>query len=186
MRGNPWTSRPRRSEPRTLARQSRISLAAERARLLAAAGKRDYVEDLAIKSDAGLAELSQRRTWLRAAFVLGLIATAIVWITALRFPHIFSLIYSNGVNSGLPGSFDTLLTIVLMSIPFAPPFVAVFALSHLMFPSPAPVEIATGLMSTFEYRQKSNRRTLIIIAAGMAGALNCLLLLILVTTVTGH
>jgi hypothetical protein len=41
-------------------------------------------------------------------------------------------------------------------------------------------------MSTFEYRQKSSRQTLIFIVAGMAGALNCLLLLIVVTTLTGH
>ena len=48
---------PARAEanPELLRANQVISLAAKRARLLAAAGKRDYVEDLAIKSDAGLA-----------------------------------------------------------------------------------------------------------------------------------
>ena len=147
--------------------------------------KRDYVEDLAANSQTELAKLTQNRKWLLTAVGLGLLATAVVWIVAWCFPYDVADIYSLGVNSNLP-RYGTLVTVLLMSVPFAPPFISVFALSHLIFPSPAPREIASGLMSTFEYRQKSSRQTLIFIVAGMAGAVNCLLLLIVLTTLNGH
>ncbi|HMH42802.1 MAG TPA: hypothetical protein VK557_04925, partial [Pyrinomonadaceae bacterium] len=119
-------------------------------------GKDDYVQDLAADSDSGLVKLSQRRKWLLAAFVCGLTATAIMWIAALHFPFAVSAIYSYGVNSNLP-RYGTLLSVILMSIPFAPPFISVFALSNLMFPSPQ-TELTSGVMSTFEYGQKSNKQ----------------------------
>jgi hypothetical protein len=184
MRGKRSTNQSIGKAAGTVRTQSGLFRALERIRSLAT-GNRDYVEELAVGSDTALGRLSQRRIWLMVAFLAGFIAIGIVWILALRFPYTVSSIYSIGVNSDLP-RFGTLLTILLMSIPFAPPFVAVFALSHLMFPSPAPTEIASGLMSTFEYRHKANRRTLIVIVAGMAGALNCIALLIAVTEVTGR
>lgn len=97
-------------------------------------GKRDYAEDLAAGFDSGLVRVAQRRKWLLVAFVLGLVAIAIVWIVALRFPYGVSVIYSNGVNSNLPSRYSTLLSVLLMSIPFAPPFISTFALGNLLFP----------------------------------------------------
>jgi len=183
MSSNRWTSRRRGRENGTLLRQSKISRALRRAVSLARS-KRNYVEDLAANSEAGLLELTQRRTWLLRAFVIGLIATVFVWIAVLRFPYAASGILSNGFNSNLPSRYSTLLTVIVMSIPFAPPFISVFALGNLLFPSPSEPEIASGVMSTFEYRQRSDKRWLIVMAAGMFGALNCILLLIAISSAT--
>jgi hypothetical protein len=170
---------------RDAAPQSKISRTWRNAVSLAR-GKRDYVADLAADSQSGLARLTQRRKWLIAAAVLGLIGTAVGWLVALRFPYFISNIYSYGVNSNLPSRYSTLLTVLLMSIPFAPPFIVVFALSHLLFPLPTEPLIEPGVMSSFEYGQQSSKQALVLIVAGMAGALNCLLLIIAVTNATGH
>jgi hypothetical protein len=152
-----------------------------------AKSKRNYLADLGANSESGLLKLSEHRTWLRLAFVIGLIATALVWIVALEFPSAVSNIYANGINSNLlPQRYSTLLSVLLMSIPFAPPFVSSFALGYLIFPSSPQPNVAAGVMSTFEYRQKSNRRWVIVVAAGMFGALNCLFLLVAVSSATGY
>jgi hypothetical protein len=95
-----------------------------------------------------------------------------------------SAIYANGVDTNLP-RYGALLSALLMSIPFAPPFISIFALGNLLFPSPQ-TELTSGVMSTFEYTQKSGKRRLIVIVAGMFGALNCILLLFAVSDATGH
>ena len=172
-------------EYETVLPQSKISRALRRA-LSLATSKRNYVEDLAANSESGLLNLTQSRTWLLPAFVFGSIATVLVWIAALRFPYAASRILSNGFNSNLPSRYSTLLTVLVMSIPFAPPFISLFALGNMLFPSPPEPEIASGVMSTFEYRQRSNKRWLIVIAAGMCGALNCLLLVIAISSATGY
>jgi hypothetical protein len=123
---------------------------------------------------------------LLPAFIFGLIATVFVWIAALRFPYAASDILSNGFGSNLPTRFSILLTVLVMSIPFAPPFISLFALGHLLCPLPPESEIARGVMSTFEYSQKSGKRWLIFIAAGMFGGLNCILLLIAISSATGR
>ena len=163
--------------------RSKTARVLQRARSLVT-GNHDYVLDLAANSDSGLVKLTQRRKWLLAAFVFGLMATAIMWIAALHFPYTVSAIYSNGVDTNLP-RYGTLLSVLLMSIPFAPPFISVFALSNLLFPSPQ-TELTSGVMSTFEYTQKSSKRWLVVIAAGMSGALNCILLLVAVSDATGN
>lgn len=141
--------------------------------------KRDYVEDLALKSDAGLAALTQRRKWLLPAFIIGLVIAALVWIATLSFPHEASVVFSTVSNTKLG-----LLLILL--IPFAPPFISVFALSNLLFPESPTPEIAVGVMSTFELRQKSNRQYLIVIASAVFGALNCLFLLMMLAAATDN
>ena len=168
-----------------LPQSSKVSRAFESIRSLAR-GRRDYAQDLAVKYDSGLSTLAERRKWLLPAVIFGLIGTAIVWIIALVFPHAMATIYSYGFNSDLPSRYSRLLTVLLMSIPFAPPFLSAYALGNLFFPTSTKPEIAVGVMSTFEYRQESNKKWLIFIAAGLAGALNCLLLLIALTAATGN
>jgi len=87
----------------------------------------------------------------------------------LRFPYAASNILSNGFGSNLPSRYSTLLAVLVFLIPFAPPFISSFALGHLLYPLPPESEIAKGLMSTFEYTQKSDKRWFIFIAAGMVG-----------------
>src|ERR1044072_102068 len=143
--------------------------------------KRNYIEDLALHSDAGLDALSQRRRWLIPIFVCGLIATALVWILALRFPGVASSMLSNGVSLD-----SKLLMILVLSIPFTPPFISLFALGNLLFPSgPAP-EVAVGIMSSFEYRQKAGKQYMIVIASAMLGGLNCLLIMWALAEATGN
>jgi len=185
MSGNRWTSRSRGMKNYTVPSQSKFSRTLKTA-LLLARGKRNYAQALAVNADSGLVKLTQRRTRLLLAFVFGLIATVMVWIAALRFPYLVSAIYSNGVNSNLPSRYSTLLSVLLMSIPFAPPFVSFFALGNILLPSPPEPEIASGVMSSFDYRERSSKRWLIVMAAGMLGALNCLLLLVAVSDASGN
>jgi len=98
-------------------------------------GKRDYAGDLALKYDAGLSALAARRKWLLPAFVFGLLGTAIVWVVALSFPDVIAAIYSNSLNSNLPSRYSNLISICLMSIPFAPAFLSAFALGNILFPT---------------------------------------------------
>jgi len=179
-----WPGRPRMGNGTVLTR-SRIYRTVKRAVSLGRS-KRNYVEDLAASSSAGLLNLTQRRAWLLPAFLCGLIATVFVWIAALRFPYAASDILSNGFGSNLPTRFSILLTVLVMSIPFAPSFISLFALGHLLCPLPPEAEIARGVMSTCEYTQKSGKRWLIFIAAGMFGGLNCILLLIAISSTTGR
>jgi hypothetical protein len=166
-----------------LRQQSQIRRAATRVWSIAT-GKYTYVAELGADSEAGLLKLSEHRTFLLPAFVIGLLGALVVWILALGFPFAVSAIYSNGANSNIPTRYGTLLNVLMMSIPFAPPFISVFALGNLLFPSSPGPDIAAGVMSTLEYRQKSNRRWLIVVASGICGALNCLLLLVAVTSAT--
>jgi hypothetical protein len=144
------------------------------------------MEKFVLAYDEGLDKLTARRTRLLTALVGGLIGTAIIWIMGVRFPETVSLIYSNGVNSNLPSGGSTFLTVILMSIPFTPPFVIVFALANLLFPPSPQPQVPTGLMSSYKYTESSKKQSLIIVVAGMFGALNCVLLWVAVETVMGH
>jgi hypothetical protein len=112
---------------------------------------------------------------------VGLVLTALVWAVSLSFPYAASSVLWTGVNLE-----SRLLTILVMSIPFTPPFVTVFALSNLMFPSAPEPDVALGVMSTFEYRQTSDRRWFVIVVSAMFGVLNCLLLGIALASATGN
>jgi hypothetical protein len=151
-----------------------------------ARSKRNYVEDLAAGSAAGLLNLTQRRAWLLPAFIVGLIATGVVWFTALRFPYAAFDILSNGFGSNLPSRYSTLLTVLVMLVPFAPPFISLFALGHMLWPVPPESEIARGVMSSFEHSQTAGKQWLIFMAAGMGGGLNCIVLLIGISSATGR
>src|SRR5437868_3829159 len=85
-----------------------------------ARSKRNYVEDLAVGSAAGLVSLTKRRAWLRLAVISGFAVTALVWIAALSFPYAASGILSNGFGSNLPTRYSNLVTVLVMLIPFAP------------------------------------------------------------------
>jgi len=151
-----------------------------------ARGKHDYMEELVLAYDAGLDRLTARRKRLVVALVAGLVGTAAVWLLGITFPQTVSLIYSYGTNSNLPSGNSTLLTVVLMSIPFVPPFVLVFALANLLFPASPPPQVPSGVMSSFQYGEQSNKQYLILVVAGMFGGLNCILLWLGVETALGH
>lgn len=143
-----------------------------------------YLQELAARSEARLGALEQRRTLLLPAFVFGLVATILVWILALAFPQTSSRLYSGIMNSNLP-RYGTLLTILAMAIPFAPPFVTVFALGNMLRPADDQ-ESMSGVMAGFACGQKANQRWFILMAAGIAGAVNCFLLLVALLIATGN
>ena len=142
---------------------------------------RNYIEELAVRSDSGLSTLSERRKWLVPVLVCGLIATALVWIVALLFPNFaFGLLESKVITN------SKLASILLMLIPFAPPFVSSFALGTLMFPETPGPNTATEIMSTFEYRRQNDKKWLLIVASAMLGGFNCLLMFWVVAEASGH
>ena len=145
----------------------------------------EYLAKWGAQSEIKLDQLSQRRKLLRPAFVLGLVATALVWLLAIVFPYHATLLYSGVFNTNVP-HFGDLLTIAAMAIPFAPPFVSVFALGYMLFPARDESEDPNGIMSGFNYWQNANRRWRIVMAAGVCGALNCFLLMWALLVVTGN
>jgi hypothetical protein len=178
MRGKRLTTSTHPIETESAPAESRIRLAVDRVRALR---ERNYVEDLAIKSETGLGQLTRTRKRLLAGIAAGLFTTALVWITAMSFPYAASKFLWSGFSWQ-----SRLVTILVMSIPFTPPFITVFSISHLMFPSADQPETAVGVMSTFAYRQTSNRRWFIIIVSAIVGLLNCVLLAIALARVTGN
>jgi len=177
MRGKQLTTESRSVETAGVPAESRIRLAANRLRALR---RRNYVEDLASQSDVGLDILTKNRRRLFAAIILGLITTALIWLASMSFPYLASSLLWNSFNLE-----SRLVTILVMSIPFTPPFITVFVLSNLLFPSAPQPNVALGMMSTFSHRQTSDRWFIIIVSA-MFGALNCILLVIALANATGN
>src|SRR5689334_14578557 len=59
---------------------------------------------------------------------------------------------------------------------FLPPFLAVYALGHLLYPrTEEGPDVESGFMSGYRYQEKSARRWQIIMVAGIIAALNYLL-----------
>lgn len=142
-----------------------------------------FLQILTGKANDKLSDLEEGKRFL-PVFIVGLIATITVWVVALSFPHTASVIYSSVVNSNLP-RYGTLLCILAMVIPFAPPFVSVFALGNMIQRRRASEQLDSGVMSGFSYSQQSNQRWSILIAAAASGAINCLFLMIALLVVTG-
>ena len=82
--------------------------------------------------------------------------------------------------------YGEILTVVAMAIPFAPPFVSVFALGNMMFPARDGSKLPDGVMGGFRYSQNANRRWQIVVAAGICGASNCLFLMMALLVATGN
>jgi len=113
--------------------------------------------------------------------ICGLIATASVWIVALLFPAFaFSLLESKVISN------SKLALVLLLLIPFAPPFVSSFALGTLVFPAVPGPNTATEIMSTFEDRQQYDKKWLLITSSAMLGGFNCLLMFWVVAVGAGN
>jgi hypothetical protein len=146
---------------------------------------RDYLEEWGAQSEIRLDELAHRRRLLLPAFLLGLVATGLVWLLALSFPQAASNLLSAGFNAGVP-RYGDLLSVLVMALLFAPPFTSAFALGNMLLAKNTEPENPSSVMAGFNYTQKSNQRRYIVLVAGMCGALNCLLLLIALASATGH
>ena len=145
----------------------------------------DYLQELGAKSETTLDDLAQRQRLLLPAALIGLVATAVVWIFALAFPNLISRVYQFITDSSVP-RYGTLLSVLAMAIPFMPPFVSAFALLSMRNVAKEQPESASDVMASFQYAETSNRRWFIVVVAGICGALNCLLLLIALLVRTGN
>ena len=90
----------------------------------------DYIYELGAKSATNLDQLAERRKLLVPVALIGFTANAFVWMFALVFPHVAARAYQFLTDSNLP-RYGTLLSVLAMAIPFAPPFVSAFALLSL-------------------------------------------------------
>lgn len=145
----------------------------------------DYLSELGAKSENTLDELSQRRSWLLPAALIGLITNICVWFLALVFPKVTSNVYRFVTDNNLP-RYGTLLSVLALAIPFAPPFVCAFALLSLRDAANEQPESALAVMASFHYAETANRRWFRVVVAGICGALNCLFLLIALLIRTGN
>ena len=78
---------------------------------------------------------------------------------------------------GLLGTVLTWFVPFLGSLAFLPPFLAVYAFGHWLFPKlEEGPEIESGVMSGYAYQEKANKRWQIIMVAAFISALNYFLL----------
>ena len=144
----------------------------------------EYLFELGARSETTLDELSRRRSWLLPAALIALAANICVWLLALVFPQATANVYRLLTDNNLP-RYGTLLTVLAMAIPFAPPFVAAFALLSLRDATHEPPAAASDVMASFHYSQTANRRWVTVVIAGICGGLNCLCLFIALLIRTG-
>lgn len=145
----------------------------------------EYLFELGAKSGVTLDELSERRSWLLPAALIGLLANICVWTFALVFPNFTSHVYGFITDTNLP-RYGTFLSTLALAIPFAPPFVSAFAFLSLRAASHQPTDTSSDVMASFQYVQRADRRWFTLVVAGICGALNCLLLLIALLIRTGN
>ena len=132
----------------------------------------DVLTDMAV--DSVTKNRSSAGLFLMAA--IGLIASAILWGLALFYPWAF---FSGGP---LDRSFNEYLVIALIAFPF----LTVFGALRLAFPElEEGAELESGPMAGFFYREKVSKRRRIMIVAGIAGAINLIVTIAVVTERAG-
>jgi hypothetical protein len=112
--------------------------------------------------------------------IVCLLATFGLWIFVLGFPStvawVLNLITSSDANGTSQRGAAWFL---IMGLPFILPFVAVYSIARSRHPDiEDESRIETGMMAGYAYRQRTDKRWQIWLLSGMAGALNCLLLLL--------
>ena len=145
----------------------------------------ESLEDLGAQCGISLDELLERRSRLLPIALIGLAANLCVWGFALAFPHFTASVYGYITGSSFP-RFDNFLSVVAFAIPFAPPFVSVFAILNLRDSTDLRPVTTPEVMASFQYVQTSNRRWVRVVIAAICGALNCVLLLIAMLIRTGN
>jgi hypothetical protein len=101
---------------------------------------------------------------------VGIVATIVLWILHLSFPHVVMALMERDSKLALFGLFGVLV---------APPFAVAFSLGSIIFRRTSqPVAADSGPMSGYFYREQATREWKIAIVAGLFGGLNFLLTLI--------
>ena len=115
-----------------------------------------------LSSSIAILETDKRRHLLLLVALAGILGTIGLWWIHLSSPGLFDKVSNNKIS------------IVVI---FAPPFFAALSFGHLMLPElKEGNEYESGPMSGYFYREKSNKRWKIVIAAVMIGALNFILM----------
>jgi RsiW-degrading membrane proteinase PrsW (M82 family) len=117
-----------------------------------------------LSSSIDILETEKRRRLLLLVTLAGILVTIGLWWIHLSSPGLFDKVSNN---------------IFSMAVISAPPFLAALSFGHLMLPElKEGNEYESGPMSGYLYREKSNKRWKIVIAAVMIGALNYILMLL--------
>jgi hypothetical protein len=129
----------------------------------------------------GVSKTLDKYTELTAPTVMvSLIATALIWIVLIASPStvawIVNALTSSNDNNSSKGNYGILL---LLALPFIFPFLAIYSIARARHPDMEDEStIRSGMMAGYNYRTRSDNRWRIWILAGMTGALNCLLLVV--------
>jgi hypothetical protein len=113
--------------------------------------------------------------------IICLLATVGLWLVVLVFPSTVAWLLDRLLTSSdTDGSSQRGgAWLLIMGLPFILPFIAVYTIARSRH---ADIEdesrIETGMMAGYAYRQRAEKRWQIWLLSGMAGALNCLLLLL--------
>jgi len=110
--------------------------------------------------------------------IICLLANLLLWLLLLASPSTVSSIVDRlTTSSGSDGSSRGGVLLVL-ALPFILPFIAVYSVARNRHPDiEDESSIETGMMAGYAYRQRTDRRWKIWLLSGMAGGLNCVLLL---------
>jgi hypothetical protein len=107
--------------------------------------------------------------------------TFFIWVMLIFFPStlssMFAFLLDGSDDNKRPASFFA--GILLSFLPFILPFLAVYAIARMKHPDiEEETKIAKGMMAGYAYRSRSDKRWRVWILAGMAGALNLILVIL--------
>ena len=113
--------------------------------------------------------------------IVCLLATFGLWMLVLASPStagwIIDRLVAGSDTDG--GSGRGAAWLLLFGLPFGLPFLSVYTIARNRHPDiEEESRIESGMMAGYAYRQRSDKRWRIWLLCGMAGALNCLLLLL--------
>ena len=115
---------------------------------------------------------------LTPVVIICLLGIVGIWSLVLASPSTISWIFD--ILTSDTESASGIAWLVIFGLPFVLTFMMVYSIARSRHPDiEKESEIESGMMAGYAYRQRSDNRWRIWMMAGMAGALNCLLLFVL-------
>ncbi|HZS47184.1 MAG TPA: hypothetical protein VFC63_19075 [Blastocatellia bacterium] len=132
--------------------------------------------DQTIDKSTGLLQILEKRELLVPTAIAGLGGTAILWFLIITQSWAWEFFFQ------LPGMGDSRLgfgfTFLRAGVVFAFPFFGLLSLLYLLWPSVTEEDDASGLLTSYTQKSRSERRYRLVLAAGMFAALNLLLMIL--------
>jgi hypothetical protein len=113
--------------------------------------------------------------------IVCLLATFALWVVVLGFPSTVTWVLNRLITSSDTDGTSQRGTawFLIMGLPFILPFIAVYSIARSRHPDiEDESRIETGMMAGYAYRQRTEKRRQVWLLSGMAGALNCILLIL--------